>query len=107
RGAHGGVWDFMLRRVLGRPVLFAAASAAILLGLAAPALGMHTQTLSLGQLLPWNSAQASASRQIAAEFPGGPAPAEIVVKSRDIQAPQVRRAIASLQTAPRHAPARH
>jgi RND superfamily putative drug exporter len=102
-GARGGVWDFMLRRVLARPVLFAVASAAIMLGLAVPALAMHTQTLSLGQLLPWNSAQASASRQIAAEFPGGPAPAEIVVKSRDIQAPQVRRAIASFETAALHA----
>jgi RND superfamily putative drug exporter len=96
---RGGAWDFMLRRVLARPVLFAVASAAIMLGLAAPALGMHTQTLSLGQLLPWNSAQASASRQIAAAFPGGPAPAEIVVKSREIEAPQVRRAIASFETA--------
>src|SRR5499427_2394694 len=100
---RGGAWDFMLRQVLARPVLFAVASAAIMLGLAAPALGMHTQTLSLGQLLPWNSAQASASRQIAAEFPGGPAPAEIVVKSRDIQAPQVRRAIAYFETAALHA----
>jgi len=96
---RGGAWDFMLRQVLARPALFAAASAAIMLGLAAPALGMHTQTLSLGQLLPWNSAQASASRQIAAAFPGGPAPAEIVIKSRDIQAPQMRRAIASFETA--------
>ena len=103
RSARGGAWDFMLRQVLARPVVFAAASAAIMLGLAAPALGMHTQTLSLGQLLPWNSAQASASRQIAAEFPGGPAPAEIVVKSRDIGAPQVRRAIASFETAALHA----
>jgi len=96
---RGGAWDLMLRQVLARPALFAAASAAIMLGLAAPALGMHTQTLSLGQLLPWNSAQASASRQIAAAFPGGPAPAEIVIKSRDIQAPQMRRAIASFETA--------
>jgi RND superfamily putative drug exporter len=103
RGARGGVWDFMLGRVLARPALFAAASAAIMLGLAAPALGMHTQTLSLGQLLPWNNAQASASRQIAADFPGGPAPAEIVVKSPDIRAPQVRRAIASFETAALHA----
>src|SRR5262249_62255699 len=62
-----------------------------------------TQPLALGQLLPWNSAQASASRQIAARFPGGPAPAEIVVKSRDIEAPQVRRAIASFETAALHA----
>jgi len=104
---RGGVWDFMLRQVLARPVVFAVASAAIMLGLAAPALGMHTQTLSLGQLLPWNSAQASASRQIAAAFPGGPAPAEIVIKSRDIQAPQMRQAIASFETAARRAGALH
>src|SRR5215469_14814822 len=99
-GARSGrVWDFMLGRVLARPVLFAAASAALLLGLAAPALGMHTQTLSLGQLLPWNNSQASAMRQITASFPGGPAPAEVVVKAPDIQAPSVRRAIASVETA--------
>ena len=96
---QGRVWDFMLRGVLARPVLFAAASAAIMLGLAAPALGMHTQTLSIGQLLPWNSPQASAFRQIGAAFPGGPAPAVIVIKSADIQAPRVREAIASFETA--------
>ena len=107
-GARSGrVWGFMLGRVLARPVLFAAASAALLLGLAAPALGMHTQTLSLGQLLPWNSSQASAMRQITASFPGGPAPAEVVVKAPDIQAPQVRRAIASFETAALHAGALH
>src|SRR5215469_7673826 len=99
----GGLWDSTLRRVLARPALFAAASGAVLLGLAAPALGMHTQTLNLGQLLPWNSPQASTARQIAAAFPGGPAPAEIVIRSRDIEAPQVRRAIASLDAAALHA----
>jgi RND superfamily putative drug exporter len=102
RGPGGRAWSFALRPVLARPLLFAVASAAILLGLAAPAIGMHTQTLSLSQLLPWNSRQASASRQITAVFPGGPAPAEIVLKSRDIQAPQVRRAITSFETAALH-----
>ena len=46
----------------GLGVLLVVASAAIMLGLAAPALGMHTQTLSLAQLLPWNSPQGSATR---------------------------------------------
>jgi hypothetical protein len=68
---------------------------------------MHTQTLSLGQLLPWNSSQASAMRQITASFPGAPAPAEVVVKAPDIQAPSVRRAIASFETAALHAGALH
>ena len=102
REPGGRVWDFALRQVLAKPLLFAVASAAILLGLAAPAIGMHTQTLSLSQLLPWNSPEASADRQIAAVFPGGPARAEIVIKSRDIQAPQVRRAITAFETAARH-----
>jgi RND superfamily putative drug exporter len=107
-GAVGGqAWNAVLRQVLARPVLFAVASAAIMLGLATPALGMHTQTLSLGQLLPWDSPQGSATRQIAAAFPGGPAPAEIVIKARDIQAPQARRAIASFETAALHAGALH
>jgi putative drug exporter of the RND superfamily len=101
-GTGGRVWDFALRRLLARPLLFAVGSAAILLALAAPAIGMHTQTLSLSQLLPWNSPQASAARQIATEFAGGPAPAEIVIKSRDIQAPQVRRAITSFEAAALH-----
>ena len=101
------VWDFVLRRVLARPALFAVASAAIMLGLAAPALAMHTQSLSVAQLLPWNSPQASTARQIAAGFPGGPAPAEVVIKSRDIQAPAVRRAIASFETAALHSGALH
>ena len=96
------VWDFMVRGVLARPVLFAVASAAVLLGLAAPALGMHTQTLNIGQLLPWNSPEASAFRQIGTAFPGGPAPAEVVVKARDIQAPAVRRAVASFEAAALH-----
>ena len=103
-GAAGGrAWNAVLRRGLARPALFAVASAAIMLGLAAPALGMHTQTLSLAQLLPWHSPQGSATRQITAAFPGGPAPAEIVIKARDIQAPPVRRAIASFETAALHA----
>jgi RND superfamily putative drug exporter len=104
---RGRVWDFMLRRVLARPALFAAASAAIMLGLAAPALGMHTQTLTIGQLLPWNSPEASAFRQIEAAFPGGPAPAQIVIKARDIQAAPVRRAVASFETAALRAGALH
>jgi RND superfamily putative drug exporter len=104
---HSRVWDFVLRRVLARPALFAVASAAIMLGLAAPALAMHTQSLSVAQLLPWSSPQASTARQIAAGFPGGPAPAEVVIKSRDIQAPAVRRAIASFETAALHSGALH
>jgi RND superfamily putative drug exporter len=64
---------------------------------------MHTQTLSIGQLLPWNSPEASAFRQIGTAFPGGPAPAEVVVKARDIEAPAVRRAIASFEASALHA----
>jgi uncharacterized membrane protein YdfJ with MMPL/SSD domain len=106
-GARRGVWGVILRPVLARPVLFAVASGAIMLGLAAPALGMRTQSLSVTQLLPWNSSQAVAARQITAAFPGGPAPAEVVIKAPDIQAPRVQRAIASFETAALRAGALH
>jgi putative drug exporter of the RND superfamily len=101
RPAAGGgrVTAALGRAVTRRPWIFALLSATVLLGLAAPAAGMHTETLSIGQLLPYNSTLATASRQIATAFPGTPAPAQIVIKAADIQAPRLRQAITSFETA--------
>ena len=99
-GAGGGKVTAALGKVVTRrPLLVALLSAAAMLGLAAPALGMHTQTLSLSQLLPYKGALATASRQIDAAFPGTPAPAQIVIKAADIRAPRLRQAIASFEAA--------
>ena len=64
--------------------------------LAAPALGMHTESLDLAQLLPYSSPQAVTARQVAAEFPGTPSPAAVVVKAPRISAADMRAQLASL-----------
>ncbi|HEY2576885.1 MAG TPA: MMPL family transporter [Streptosporangiaceae bacterium] len=97
-GQGGGrIWNAVLGSVIARPKLAGTVAAGIMLCLAAPALAMHTQTLSLAQLLPWNSPAAATSRQIDAAFPGPQAPAQIVVVSRDIRSSAVRQAVASFE----------
>ncbi len=96
---RGRLSGWLVPRVLARPRLSATLAAVLLLALAAPALSMHTASLSLSQLLPYDSSQAVAARQVAAEFPGAPSPARLVVQAPDIRAPRVRQAIASFESA--------
>jgi putative drug exporter of the RND superfamily len=93
------VWNAVLGRVLARPGISAALAGGLLLALAAPAAGLHTETLSVEKILPSSTPIVRAYEHIMAAFPGGPAPAVVVVKAPDIQAPQVQRAIASFQQA--------
>jgi putative drug exporter of the RND superfamily len=98
--AGGGKFSrWLVSQVLARPRLSAVLAGVMLLVLAAPALGMHTESLGLEQLLPYDSPQAVAARQVAADFPGAPSPVEVVIKARDAGAPNVQRAIASFERA--------
>jgi RND superfamily putative drug exporter len=101
RRPQGGsrVWAGVLRRVLARPGLSAAVSAAFLLTLAAPVLGMHTERLSLDKQLPADTAIVETYHRIAAAFPGGPTPAQVVIQADDVQAPAVRQAITDFTAA--------
>jgi putative drug exporter of the RND superfamily len=72
-----------VRALQVRPKLFAALSAGFLLVLALPAIGMHTEKLSTEQQVPASIPLMRTYRQIAAAFPGSPAPAQVVVKSAD------------------------
>ncbi|MFF5338120.1 MMPL family transporter [Streptomyces sp. NPDC013181] len=94
RKQSGGFAGRVLRPVLNRPKLFAAGSAAVLLVLAAPAVGMKTESLGLEKQFGSDSALSVAYRQISETFPGGPAPAQVVVEADDITAPAVREALA-------------
>ncbi|MGW3565806.1 MMPL family transporter [Streptomyces sp. NPDC000941] len=89
----------LLRGVLARPGVFAVLGAALLLALAAPALGMKTEKLGTDKLLPADNPMVSISTQIGKEFPGAPAPAGVVIKSNDIDSPQVTQAIADFKKA--------
>jgi RND superfamily putative drug exporter len=93
----GRVWNAVLGKVVARPVIIAVLSAAAMLVLAAPALHMHTETLSIEQLLPHNSSAVITAQQIDSEFPGSPSPVQIVVKAPDIRAAQVSREIAAFE----------
>ncbi|MGY0061503.1 MMPL family transporter [Streptomyces sp. LZ34] len=89
----------LLRGVLARPGVFAVLGAALLLALAAPAVGMKTEKLGTDKLLPADNPMVSVSERIGKEFPGAPAPAGVVVKSNDIDSPQVTQAIADFRKA--------
>jgi RND superfamily putative drug exporter len=87
----------LLRAVMARPAVFAFLAAAFLLILAAPALGMKTEKLGVDKLLPPTNPMVAISTEIGKEFPGAPAPADVVVKAADIQSPEISSAIAAFK----------
>ncbi|AXK33652.1 MMPL family transporter [Streptomyces armeniacus] len=87
----------LLRGVLARPALFAVVGSAMLLALAAPALGMKTEKLGTDELLPPDDPMVSVAQQIGDEFPGTPSPAGVVIESDDIKSPEVTQAIAAFK----------
>ncbi|WP_242908254.1 MMPL family transporter [Actinomadura terrae] len=93
----GGVVGTLLKPVLARPGIAAVVSAGVLLVLAAPALGMRTERLSLDQQIPPGEPIVATYTRLNAAFPGNPEPAAVVVKARDINAPDVRAAIGELK----------
>lgn len=93
----GAVSGRMLRPVLRRPVLAILAAGAVMVALAAPAVGMHLQTDSL-EALPRGIAQVRTMQQIQSSYPSQGDSARVVVQGPDArrvaQAVQ-RRAVAS------------
>ncbi|NEA59580.1 MMPL family transporter [Streptomyces sp. SID13666] len=94
RHPAGRISGAVLRPVIARPKIFAVLGAGVLLALAVPALGMHTESLGMDKQLPADAPLRTAFEQITTAFPGGPAPARIVVQAQDIEAPGVKAAIA-------------
>ncbi|MEU8955660.1 MMPL family transporter [Streptomyces sp. NPDC048518] len=94
--AGGGIAGTILRPVLARPKFFAVGAAVLLLALAAPALGMKTEQLGLEKQFGSDAPLSVSYKKITEKFPGGPAPARVVVKADDIGAPPVRSALDTL-----------
>jgi uncharacterized membrane protein YdfJ with MMPL/SSD domain len=99
RRPAGRISGAVLRPVLARPKVFAVAAAGLLLALAAPALGMHTEQLGLDKQVASDHPLAVSYRAITTAFPASPSPAQVVVKARDIDAPRVRAALGDLRAA--------
>ncbi|KND32678.1 MMPL family transporter [Streptomyces acidiscabies] len=99
RSGHGrGVsenrfWSAVLKRVLARPWVSVAVAGGALLAIAAPALGMKTQNLTLEKEFGDRLPIVQTFVRVNEAFPGGTAPAEVVVKAKDISAPEVRSAL--------------
>lgn len=98
-GADDGsrFWSAVLRAVLAKPLVSVVVAAGALLAVAAPALGMKTQQLTLDQEFGNSLPMVQTYDRLNEAFPGGSEPAQVVVKARDINAPEVRRALADFR----------
>jgi uncharacterized membrane protein YdfJ with MMPL/SSD domain len=90
------IWKAVLDRVLARPGVSAGVAGGALLVLAAPVFGLHTEKLTVPQTLPASTSIVQSYQHIMKAFPGGPAPAVVVVKAPDIRSASVRQGIAAL-----------
>ena len=91
------MWNAILNRVLARPLISAVLAGGLLVALTIPALGMQfkepgTEGMSRSQPI------IQTLDRVDAAFPGGSAPANVVVKAKDVTAPEVRSAIRSSTT---------
>ncbi|MFF6947879.1 MMPL family transporter [Streptomyces iakyrus] len=90
-------WTAVLRRVLARPVIAVVVATGALLAITAPALGMKTQQLTLDQEFGDSLPIVQTYNRLNEAFPGGSEPAEVVVKADDINAPEVKSALADFR----------
>ncbi|MFG3246455.1 MMPL family transporter [Streptomyces sp. NPDC048187] len=96
-GEGSRFWTAVLKGVLAKPLLSAAVAVGALLAVAAPALGMKTQNLTLDQEFGDSLPIVQTYNRVNEAFPGGSDPAEVVVKADDINAPEVRAALADFR----------
>ncbi|MGI5458978.1 MMPL family transporter [Streptomyces sp. CA-249302] len=90
-------WTAVLRGVLARPLVSVLVAAGVLLAVAAPAVGMKTQNLTLDQEFGDSLPIVQTYNRVNDAFPGGSEPAEVVVKAKDINAPAVKSALADFK----------
>ncbi|MFB7437747.1 MMPL family transporter [Streptomyces mirabilis] len=91
-------WSAVLRVVLAKPAVSLVVAAGALLAIAAPALGMKTQQLTLDKEFGNSLAIVGTYNRVNDAFPGGSEPAEVVVKAHDINAADVKAALADFRT---------
>jgi RND superfamily putative drug exporter len=89
-------WTALVRRVAARPVLWGGTAALALVALAVPAFSMRLADPGLHDL-PTSVPVVRNLLAIQHSFPGGPAPAEVVVTGKDLSGQPVRQAVAALQ----------
>ncbi|MHA5050416.1 MMPL family transporter [Streptomyces sp. SD15] len=100
-GNHGSegsrFWSAVLRVVLAKPGVSLVVAAGVLLAIAAPALGMKTEQLTLDKEFGDSLPIVGTYNRVNDAFPGGSEPAEVVVKANDINAADVTSALADFR----------
>ncbi|MFI8090529.1 MMPL family transporter [Streptomyces sp. NPDC086080] len=96
-GNDSRFWTAVLKRVLARPLPAAVVATGALLAVAAPAIGMKTQNLTLDQEFGDSLPIVQTYNRVNEAFPGGSEPAEVVVRADDINAPEVKAALADFR----------
>ena len=89
-------WPALIDRVLRRPVLWAAGSVALLVGLAIPALGLHAAYPSSNAMNP--QVPTALQSQINRDFPGASVPVLVVFSFPASERAQVKQAATHLET---------
>ncbi len=97
RAGHSRLWAALVSRVVRRPLLWGALAVAALGALAIPALGMRIGSPAIN--LPASLPVVRTLALIQRDFPGGPAPAQVVVSGPGVRSPAMGRAVADLRSA--------
>jgi putative drug exporter of the RND superfamily len=90
------LWRAVVTAVTRRPLALGGLAAVALLALAAPLLTLNLQDPGINEL-PANVPVVRTLMAIETAFPGGPAPAEVVVTGNDLAAPRLHTALVALQ----------
>jgi RND superfamily putative drug exporter len=91
-------WGWLIDKVMRRPLIAALLAGGLLVALSIPAFGMQTK-LSGTEDLPQDLSTIQAYHKVQKAFPAEAAPATVVVKASDVNAPAVKSAIAGFEKA--------
>jgi uncharacterized membrane protein YdfJ with MMPL/SSD domain len=95
-GGENRVWSAILTPALRRPLASVILAGTVLLALAFPVLGVHTAISGLDSL-PNSTKEVRAIHAVQDAFPGGPQPAVVVIKAKDVRSAPVQHAISGLK----------
>ncbi|WP_329333361.1 MMPL family transporter [Streptomyces sp. NBC_00663] len=91
------LWTAILGAVLKKPMVSVVVAAGALLAIAAPAVGMKTQNLTLDQEFGDSLPIVQTYDRVNTAFPGGSEPAEVIVKADNIDSAEVQNALADFK----------
>ncbi len=95
RAERSRLWSAVVGRVVRHPAAWGGAALVALAAFAAPALGMRIGNPAIN--LPSSLPVVRTLEQIQRGFPGGPAPAEVVVSGPAVRSPAMHRALTELE----------